>query len=77
MGVAPVAVSVGAVKVSSRVSPIGDVAFGADAFNIFNYVRFGMAANYNNITITNLAFGKVGSQNNLPRVFQFRFRVEY
>ena len=49
--------------------------FGADAFNIFNYVRFGMAANYNNIT--NLAFGKVGSQNNLPRVFQFKFRLEY
>jgi hypothetical protein len=49
--------------------------FGADAFNIFNYVRFGMAANYNNIT--NAAFGKVGSQNNLPRVFQFKFRLEY
>ena len=47
---------------------------GVDAFNIFNYVRFGMAANYNNIT--NAAFGKVGSQNNLPRVFQFRFRIE-
>jgi hypothetical protein len=49
--------------------------FGADAFNIFNYVRFAMAANYNNIN--NAAFGKVGSQNNLPRVFQFKFRIEY
>ena len=37
--------------------------FGVDGFNVFNYVRFGMAANYNNIT--NAAFGKVGSQNNL------------
>ena len=49
--------------------------FGVDSFNIFNYVRFAMAANYNNIN--NAAFGKVGSQNNLPRVFQFKFRVEY
>lgn len=49
--------------------------FGADGFNIFNYVRFAMAANYNNIN--NAAFGKVGSQNNLPRVFQFKFRVEF
>jgi hypothetical protein len=49
--------------------------FGVDGFNVFNYVRFGMAANYNNIT--NAAFGKVGSQNNLPRVFQFKFRIDY
>jgi hypothetical protein len=50
--------------------------FGADAFNIFNAVRFAMAAGYNNITPSNNAFGKVGSQNNLPRVFQFKFRLE-
>ena len=50
--------------------------FGVDAFNIFNYVRFGMGANYNNVTNA-AAFGKVGSQNNLPRVFQFKFRVDY
>jgi hypothetical protein len=47
--------------------------FGADGFNIFNYVRFGGI----NTNITNAAFGKVTSQANLPRVFQFKFRVEF
>jgi hypothetical protein len=47
--------------------------FGADGFNIFNYVRFGGI----NTNITNAAFGKVTSQANLPRVFQFKFRIEF
>ena len=47
--------------------------FGADAFNIFNYVRFGGI----NTNITNAAFGKVTTQTNLPRVFQFKFRIIY
>jgi len=47
---------------------------GVDGSNIFNYTRFGMASGYNNINNAN--FGKVGSQNNLPRVFQFKFRIE-
>ena len=47
--------------------------FGADSFNIFNYVRFGGI----NTNITNAAFGKVTTQTNLPRVFQFKFRILY
>ncbi len=47
--------------------------FGADGFNIFNYVRFGAI----NTNINNAAFGKVTSQANLPRVFQFKFRIEF
>jgi hypothetical protein len=47
--------------------------FGADSFNIFNYVRFGGI----NTNITNVAFGKVTTATNLPRVFQFKFRIEY
>jgi hypothetical protein len=47
--------------------------FGADGFNVFNYVRFGGI----NTNITNAAFGKVTSQTNLPRVFQFKFRLEF
>jgi Carboxypeptidase regulatory-like domain/TonB dependent receptor len=46
--------------------------FGADAFNILNYVRFGGI----NTNITSAAFGKVTSQTNLPRVVQFKFRIE-
>ena len=47
--------------------------FGADGFNIFNTVRFGGI----NTNINNAAFGKVTSQANLPRVFQFKFRIEF
>lgn len=48
------------------------VAFGADGFNVFNFVRFGGI----NTNITNAAFGKVTTQTNLPRVFQFKLRIE-
>lgn len=48
------------------------LAFGADAFNIFNFVRFGGI----NTNITNAAFGKVTTQTNTPRVLQFKFRIE-
>lgn len=47
--------------------------FGADGFNIFNYVRFGGI----NTNITNAAFGKVTTQTNTPRVLQFKFRIEF
>lgn len=47
--------------------------FGVDAFNIFNSVRFGSI----NTNITSASFGKVGSQVNLPRVFQFKMRLEF
>lgn len=46
--------------------------FGADVSNVFNYVRFGAI----NTNITNAAFGKVTAQTNLPRVVQFKFRLE-
>ncbi|MEP7271937.1 MAG: hypothetical protein ABI882_10575 [Acidobacteriota bacterium] len=48
-------------------------AFGADAFNVFNNVRFGSI----NTNITSASFGKVGAQANLPRVFQFKLRLEF
>jgi hypothetical protein len=60
----------------SRKFPIREnirFVFGADGFNVFNYVRFGGI----NTNITNAAFGKVTSQANLPRVFQFKFRIEF
>jgi hypothetical protein len=47
--------------------------FGADSFNLFNAVRFGGIGT--NITAAN--FGKVSTQVNLPRVFQFKFRIEF
>ncbi len=47
--------------------------FGADAFNLFNNVRFGSI----NTNITNANFGKAAAQANLPRVFQFKLRVEF
>ena len=47
--------------------------FGSDAFNLFNYVRFGGI----NTNITSAAFGKVTTQANSPRVIQFKFRVEF
>jgi hypothetical protein len=46
--------------------------FGADVSNVFNYVRFAGI----NTNITNAAFGKVTNQSNLPRVVQFKFRIE-
>ena len=51
--------------------------FGVDGFNIFNNVRLG---GYNlNIGTTlapNSSFGRASTQLNLPRVFQFKFRIE-
>ncbi len=47
--------------------------FGADTFNLLNSVRFGGIST--NINAAN--FGKVSSQVNLPRVVQFRLRLEY
>jgi hypothetical protein len=47
--------------------------FGADSFNLFNNVRFGSI----NTNITNTNFGKAAAQVNLPRVFQFKLRVEF
>jgi hypothetical protein len=49
------------------------LVFGADSFNLFNNVRFGGIGT--NITAAN--FGKASTQTNLPRVFQFKFRVEF
>ena len=47
--------------------------FGADAFNLFNNVRLGGIGT----NITNSNFGKATAQVNLPRVFQFKLRVEF
>ncbi len=47
--------------------------FGVDSFNLFNNVRFGSI----NTNITNANFGKAAAQVNLPRVFQFKLRVEF
>jgi len=47
--------------------------FGADGFNIFNNVRLGGI----NTNITNANFGRASAQVNLPRVFQFKLRVEF
>ena len=49
------------------------VVFGADSFNLFNSVRLGSI----NTNITNANFGKAAAQVNLPRVFQFKFRIEF
>lgn len=49
------------------------LAFGADTFNLLNSVRFGGIST--NITAAN--FGRVSSQTNLPRVVQFKLRLEY
>jgi len=49
------------------------LAFGADAFNLFNNVRFGTI----NTNITSASFGKPGAQINLPRVVQFKLRIEF
>lgn len=47
--------------------------FGADGFNVFNNVRLGGI----NTNITNANFGRASAQVNLPRVFQFKFRLEF
>jgi hypothetical protein len=47
--------------------------FGADTFNLLNSVRFGGIST--NITAAN--FGRVSSQANLPRVVQFKLRLEF
>jgi hypothetical protein len=49
------------------------VLFGADTFNLLNSVRFGGIGT--NITAAN--FGKVSAQVNLPRVVQFRLRLQF
>ena len=49
------------------------LVFGVDSFNVFNSVRFGGI----NTNITNASFGKVSAQTNLPRVFQFKLRLEF
>jgi len=52
--------------------------FGADSQNLFNFVRFGgISTNIGSFTAPNAAFGKVTSQINLPRAFQFKFRIEF
>jgi hypothetical protein len=49
------------------------LGFGGDVFNLLNSVRFGGIST--NITAAN--FGRVSSQANLPRVVQFKLRLEY
>ena len=49
------------------------LGFGADTFNLLNSVRFGGIST--NITAAN--FGRVSSQINLPRVVQFKLRLEF
>jgi Carboxypeptidase regulatory-like domain len=49
------------------------LGFGADTFNLLNSVRFGGIST--NITAAN--FGRVSSQANLPRVVQFKLRLEF
>jgi hypothetical protein len=46
---------------------------GADAFNIFNNVRFGGIAT----NITNAGFGQVTAQVNTPRVVQFKAKIVF
>jgi hypothetical protein len=47
--------------------------FGADSFNLFNNVRLGNL----NTNINNANFGRASAQVNLPRVFQFKLRLEF
>ena len=49
------------------------VGIGADAFNLFNNVRFGGIST----NITSAAFGRVTSQANTPRVVQLKLRIEF
>ena len=57
------------------------VVFGVDSQNFFNSVRFGgISTSIGNFTSTggasNTPFGKVTTQTNLPRAFQFKIRIE-
>jgi hypothetical protein len=47
--------------------------FGADAFNVFNNVRFGGIAT----SITSASFGRVTAQVNTPRVVQFKAKIVF
>jgi carboxypeptidase family protein len=47
--------------------------FGADAFNVFNNVRFGGIAT----SITSASFGRVTAQANTPRVVQFKAKIVF
>jgi Carboxypeptidase regulatory-like domain len=47
--------------------------FGADAFNVFNNVRFGNIGT----TITNANFGRITAQVNTPRAVQFKARLAF
>jgi hypothetical protein len=47
--------------------------FGVDSFNLFNNVRFGSIQT----NITNANFGRAAAQVNLPRVFQFKARLQF
>jgi hypothetical protein len=47
--------------------------FGADSYNLFNNVRLGSI----NTDLRSTSFGKAAAQANLPRVFQFKLRVEF
>jgi carboxypeptidase family protein len=49
------------------------LGFGADTFNLLNSVRFGGIST--NINAAN--FGRVSSQVNLPRVVQFKLRLDF
>jgi Carboxypeptidase regulatory-like domain len=55
--------------------------FGADAFNVFNNVRFGgtLANSFNGIetNITSASFGRVTAQINTPRVVQFKAKIVF
>jgi len=52
--------------------------FGIDSQNLFNLVRFGgISTAIGSFTAPNAAFGKVTSQINLPRAFQFKARLEF
>jgi hypothetical protein len=60
----------------TRIFPIHEsikFVFGADGFNIFNSTRFGSITT----NITSAAFGKPAAQVNLPRVFQFKLRLDF
>ncbi|HKX27661.1 MAG TPA: TonB-dependent receptor [Blastocatellia bacterium] len=49
------------------------LVFGADSFNLFNNVRLGSL----NTNTTSNSFGLATAQTNLPRVFQFKLKVEF
>ncbi|HEY7181786.1 MAG TPA: hypothetical protein VIC84_10230, partial [Blastocatellia bacterium] len=49
------------------------IVFGGDSYNLFNNVRLGSI----NTDLRSTGFGKAAAQVNLPRVFQFKLRVEF